>query len=192
MKVDGAVTVDSAATVRVADTVIVRGSGRVVLGRFVTLEDNVLLDTGSSSDSSIWIGNRVKVKYGAVLRTYDGWIRIGARSSVGEYSVLAGHGGLSVGSAAIIAGHCYLSAADHIYDGRLPVRFQGESARGIEVGDGAWLGARCVVLDGVVVGTGCVVGAGAVVTKSLRADTVCFGVPCREVRARVGPDDLDW
>jgi acetyltransferase-like isoleucine patch superfamily enzyme len=149
------------------------------------LEDYVLLDSGMSRDALIVVEPRSKLKHGSVLRAYDGYVHIGKHTSIGEYSVLAGHGGLEVGDAVIIGGHCYLSAADHIYWGEGPIRFQGETARGIRVGEGAWLGARTVVLDGVKIGERCVVGAGSVVTKDLQADMICMGTPCREIRVRV-------
>lgn len=186
------VTFDAAPSAKVAPTVVVRGCGKVTLDEFVTVEDHVLLDTGSSKASVIVIGPRTKLKHGAVLRTYDGTVRIGARTSIGEYSILAGHGGLQIGNAVIVAGHCYFSAADHIFEGDEAVRFQGETACGIKVGDGAWFGAQCVVLDGVVVGANCVVGAGSVVTRSLPGETICFGVPCREVQKRVQQEIKDW
>lgn len=175
----------------IADTVLVKGNGIIVVGDYVTIEDYVLLDTGTSANSIITIGARTKIKHGAVLRTYDGEISIGERSSIGEYSILSGHGGLRIGSAVIIAGQCYFSAADHIFNGQAAVRFQGETAKGIAVEDGAWFGARCIILDGVVVGMGCVVGAGSVITKSLHRDMLCFGSPCKEIRLRVELDLKD-
>ena len=192
MRRSDTVTVKAAPSARIADTVIARGQGTIILGDYVTVEDYVLLDTGSSPSATITIAARSKLKHGAVLRTYDGQIAVGVRSSIGEYSILAGHGGVRIGSAVIIGGHCYFSGADHIFDGRLAVRFQGETARGITVGDGAWFGAQCIVLDGVVVGMGCVVGAGSVVTRSLRSNMLCFGIPCKEIRPRTQEDVKDW
>ncbi len=168
----------------IASTVKIRGIGKVILGEYVTIEDYVLLDTGNSKNSLISIGARTKIKQGAVIRTYDGTVTIGTRTTVGEYSILSGHGGLLIGDAVIIAGQGYFSAAEHIFESDISTRFQGETASGITVGNGAWFGARCVVLDGVVVGKNCVVGAASVVTRKLRDNTVCFGVPCCEVYMR--------
>jgi len=151
---------------------------------FATIEGNVLLDAGSGEDAHISIGSRAKLKWGTVIRSYDGWVEIGPRSSVGEYCVLAGHGGLSIGRAVIIAGHCHLSAAEHIFRGDVAIRFQGEESHGISIGDGCWLGAQVVVLDGVQVGAGTVVGAGSVVTRDLAAEAVAVGAPCRVVNLR--------
>ena len=47
-----------------------------------------------------------------------------------------------------------------------------------------WFGARCIVLKGVTIGDHTIVGAGSVVVKSLPADAVAVGVPCRVVKTR--------
>jgi maltose O-acetyltransferase len=47
----------------------------------------------------------------------------------------------------------------------------------VRIGDGAWIGARSVVMPGVEVGDGAVVAAGAVVTADVPADTLVAGVP---------------
>ncbi|HEY5376731.1 MAG TPA: DapH/DapD/GlmU-related protein [Polyangiaceae bacterium] len=52
----------------------------------------------------------------------------------------------------------------------------------IEIGNGAWLASRVVVLPGVRIGAGAVVGAGSVVTRDVPANTLVVGVPARVVR----------
>ena len=52
----------------------------------------------------------------------------------------------------------------------------------VVIGDGAWLGARSIVLPGVTIGPGAVVAAGAVVTRDVPADTLVAGVPARPLR----------
>lgn len=49
--------------------------------------------------------------------------------------------------------------------------------------DGAWLGARSIIMPGVTVGRGSVVAAGAVVTAPVPPDTVVAGVPARRVKS---------
>lgn len=56
-------------------------------------------------------------------------------------------------------------------------------ARPITIGDGAWLGSRCIILPGVSVGKGALVAAGAVVTHDVPPDTLVAGVPARKVRS---------
>lgn len=54
-------------------------------------------------------------------------------------------------------------------------------ARPVTIGEGAWLGARAIVLPGVTIGAGAVVAAGAVVTRDVPPDTMVAGVPARQI-----------
>jgi len=168
---------------RMAPSVEVRGSN-IEIGPFTVIEDYTLLDCGKKLSSYISIGSRCKLKRGAVIRTYDGFIDIGNRVSVGEYSVLAGHGGLKIGNNSIIAAHVYISAANHIHNPGEVVRFQGETANGITIGNECWIGGFVMIVDGVIIEDGVVVGAGSVVTRNLPKNTVCYGVPCRPIKQR--------
>ena len=49
----------------------------------------------------------------------------------------------------------------------------------VAIGDGAWIGARAVIMPGVTVGAGAVVAAGAVVTRSCEPGGMYGGVPAR-------------
>jgi len=50
-------------------------------------------------------------------------------------------------------------------------------ARLITVGNGCWIGAKCIILGGVTIGEGSVVAAGAVVTDDVEPNTFVAGVP---------------
>lgn len=52
----------------------------------------------------------------------------------------------------------------------------------IDIGDGAWIGSRAVVLPGVRIGKGAVVASGAVVTRNVAPNTLVGGVPAKFVR----------
>jgi maltose O-acetyltransferase len=53
---------------------------------------------------------------------------------------------------------------------------------GIEIGDGAWLASRVMVLPKVRIGAGAVVAAGSVVTRDVPPNTLVAGVPARVLR----------
>jgi maltose O-acetyltransferase len=47
----------------------------------------------------------------------------------------------------------------------------------VTIGDGAWLGPRCVILPGVTIGAGSIVNPGSVVNKDVQAQTRVGGTP---------------
>lgn len=71
---------------------------------------------------------------------------------------------------------------------RMPVRErEGMSicdtiAKTVNIGNGVWIGGGTVVLPGVTIGENTVIGAGSVVTKSIPANCVAVGNPCRVIR----------
>lgn len=53
------------------------------------------------------------------------------------------------------------------------------TAKPITVGNGTWIGAKCIILGGVNIGEGCIVAAGTVVTKDIPPNSLVAGVPAR-------------
>lgn len=52
----------------------------------------------------------------------------------------------------------------------------------VRICEGAWIGARSIILKGVTIGAGAVVGMGSVVTKDIPARTIAVGNPARVIR----------
>lgn len=56
------------------------------------------------------------------------------------------------------------------------------AAAPIKISKGAWIGARAVILKGIVIGEGAIVGAGSVVSQDVPAWTIVGGNPARVIR----------
>lgn len=52
----------------------------------------------------------------------------------------------------------------------------------IVIEDDVWIGAHSIVLKGVTIGARSIIGAGSVVTKSIPADCIAAGNPCKVIR----------
>ncbi len=158
----------------------------------IYLEQGVFIDQGAylhACPGGIQIGAGSIVMHGAILHVYNfrdipnAGIRIGRDSLVGEYSVIRGQGGVSLGDRVYTSPFTQIIAVNHVFDD--PQRSfvdQGITARGIVIDDDVWLGAGAVITDGVHVGKGAVVAAGAVVVQDVPAHTVVGGVPARVIR----------
>ena len=52
----------------------------------------------------------------------------------------------------------------------------------VRIEDGVWIGGGVVILPGVTIGRNSVIGAGSVVTRSIPANCVAVGNPCRVIK----------
>jgi acetyltransferase-like isoleucine patch superfamily enzyme len=130
-------------------------------------------------------GARLQLEDGVVLEAWGGSIQLGENVFIGPYTVIYGHGGVTIGDHTLISMHCRILSSNHTVPpvGTL-IRSQPDVLRPTQIGRDVWLGAGVTVLGGVTIGDGCVVGAGAVVTHDLPAHTVALGVPARIVGQR--------
>ena len=129
------------------------------------------------------ISKEAIVYYGAYIRGGDK-LHIGAGSVVGDKCQLdARRGGIFIGENVNIGTCVSLWTGSH--DVNDPYFRSMPSKRGpIRIGDRAWLGSHCVVLDQVTIGEGAVVAAGAVVTKDVEPYSIVAGVPAKKIGER--------
>lgn len=161
----------------------------VQFGRGVTLGRNVSID--GLSRQGVVIGNDVNIgpytiiQASGSLRDLGKGISIGDHSGVGAFSFFGASGGITIGTNVIMGQRVSFHSSNHNFDRLdIPIRLQGVSMKGIEVGDDCWIGANCVFLDGAVVGSGCVVAAGSVVRGVIPPNSVVGGVPARILKTR--------
>ena len=149
-----------------ADRVIVYqadGGGPVTIGRGTHVLRDCVLETGQGGE--IVIGNDTFLHPRCQVMAYKGRVRIGSHIA--------------------IAPGCAFYAYNHGIRAKELIKKQKlETAGGISIGDGAWLGTGVIVLDGVTIGDGAVVGAGAVVTKDVPPNCIAVGNPARVIQER--------
>jgi maltose O-acetyltransferase len=113
---------------------------------------------------------------------YGYQISVGARTFINFGAVILDSAPVSIGDDVQIGPGVQLVTPTHPLDA-------AERRTGIEWGapitieNDAWLATGVIVCPGVTIGAGCVIGAGSVVTKDMPAAHLCFGNPCRPVRA---------
>ncbi|XHX79376.1 MAG: acyltransferase [Stenomitos frigidus ULC029] len=149
--------------------------------KYATLE----VDPSETGRSKIIIGNDTLISSFAMLRTYGGTITIGDSCFINSFTVLYGHGDLSIGNGVLIGPQVTIVPANYGYQDRtVPFRQQTPSMKGITIEDNVWIGAGVTILDGCRIGRGAVIGAGAVVTKDVEPDAIVGGVPAKKIGSR--------
>lgn len=115
------------------------------------------------------------------------WCDYGYNVEVGDFFyanhnlVIQDGAKVSFGDNVFIGPNCTVTTAEHAIDPEM--RKAGvEIAKPIKIGNNVWIGANSVILAGVEIGDNTVIGAGSVVTKSIPANVVAVGVPCRVKR----------
>ncbi|WP_213522273.1 DapH/DapD/GlmU-related protein [Nonlabens sp.] len=58
-----------------------------------------------------------------------------------------------------------------------------EITKPITIGNNVYIGARSIIMPGVVIGNNCIIGAGSVVTKNIPDNSVYAGVPAKKIKA---------
>ena len=111
---------------------------------------------------------------------------IGDNSKIGIDFELLGPAMFKIGNNVMIGPEVIFITINHKFD-RLdtPIRMQGHyAAEAITIGDDAWIGARAIILPGIIVGKGAIVAAAAVVTKNVPEYAIVAGNPARVVKSR--------
>ena len=106
------------------------------------------------------------------LYVYDAaGLRIARYSFVNQGCRMEGRQPITIGEGALIGPFCCLENVNH--------RPEGSEELPVTVEAGAWVGARAVLLPGVVIGAGAVVAAGSVVRGHVPPRELWAGVPAR-------------
>lgn len=186
MKIEGQAAIER--------NVRIRFASRVRLGHGCFIDEGVYIH---ATPNGVDIGKNTIVMHGAILHVYNfrdlpnAGIRIGEDSLIGEYTVIRGQGGVTIGNRVYTSPMTQLIAVNHVFnDPHTPFVDQGITAQGIVVEDDVWLGSAAIITDGVRIGQGAVVAAGAVVTRDVPAHTVVAGVPARLIKEVDGSEPL--
>lgn len=165
--------------------VTLRHPHKIHIGDNVVIDDLCCLDAKGTDNKGITIGNGVFIGRNTILSCKNGDIIIDDRANIGFNCEIFSASKVRVGKDILMAAYTYLVGGDHLYDRTdIPVLQQGRTARGIEVGDGTWLGTHVVVTDGSTIGRDAIIGAGAVVVGEIPEFAIATGIPAKVTRSR--------
>jgi len=88
---------------------------------------------------------------------------------------------VEIGDNVFIAPNCCITTAGHPIN--IDERNRGlEYAYPIKMGNNVWIGAGANILPGVTIGDNVTIGAGSVVNKSIPANSIAVGNPCKVIK----------
>ena len=121
-----------------------------------------------------WIEPPIHIAYGS-------HVFIGANFYANFNLTLSDDTNIVIGDNVLSAANVTISTTGHPIDPVL--RATGKMvAFPVTLENGVWLGSGVIINPGVTIGQNSVIGAGSVVTKSIPADVVAVGNPCRVLR----------
>lgn len=107
-------------------------------------------------------------------------LKIGDEAGVGDRVILYSQGQISIGSRAVVSQGAHLCAGTHDYNNPcFPV-----VTKPITIGSNVWIAAEVFIHPGVEIGEGAVIGARSVVIADMPQWMVCSGFPCKPLMAR--------
>lgn len=140
-------------------------------------------------------GSKIIINENAIIDSFvkikpaggHGDLIIGENSIINSGCVLYTGNGINIGQNVAVAANCTFAPVNHEY--RLKntlIMKQGfrESKGGIIVGNDVWIGANCVILDGVEIGDGSVIAAGSIVRGKLDEYGIYAGFPLVKIGSR--------
>lgn len=134
----------------------------------------------ATDGGSIKLGARTSIGCNAQIIAQAGHVVIGEDVHIGDGVIITCRESIHIGTDSLIAEYVVIRDQDHETHTR-PIRLAGFRTAPIRIGRDVWIGCKASILRGVNVGDGAVVGAHALVRSYVPAGQLAVGVPARVV-----------
>jgi len=154
-----------------------------------------------SKDATVIIGSDCLISGHLALETYNSCITIGNNVYIGCGVIIDSACSIEIGNDVLISYQVIIQDSDnHSHQFRLRKNDNKDwkerrehdwnvtPKKAIKIANGVWIGARAILLKGVIIGEGAIIGAGSVVTKDVSAWTIVAGNPAKVIR-EIPPDE---
>lgn len=168
--------------------IVLRHPKKISIGNNSIIDDNVLLDAKGLDNKGIEVKNEVFIGRNSILSCKGGNIILEDRANIGFNCEIFSSNNVRIGEDTLIAAYSYvIGGGNYKLDNiKIPINRQPdfEGKGGVTLENNVWIGAHCMILDGVKIGTGSVVAAGAVVNKDVPEMSIVAGIPAKVIKER--------
>ena len=168
--------------------IVLRHPKKISIGDNVIIDDNVMIDAKGLDNKGIILENEVFVGRNSILSCKGGNIVLRARVNIGFNCEVYSSSTVEIGADTLLAAYTYIvGGGSYKLDRKdIPISKQPDfvGKGGIFIEEGGWIGAHCVILDGVRIGNGSVIAAGSVVNKEVPSMSIVAGVPAKIIKER--------
>ena len=106
-------------------------------------------------------------------------IKVGKNVFINACCRFQDQGGIEIGDGSLIGHNTTIATLNHDFN---PDKRANLHPSPVKIGKNVWIGSDCTILPGVEIGDGAVIGAGSVVTKNVPANSIAVGSPARVIK----------
>ena len=162
---------------------------KIKVGKTLILHDNVFINAlskyGIIFGDNVTIHENTNIECSGVLNELGECLIIGNNVGISHSCFIQVRGKVEIGSNVIFGPGVYIFSENHNFN-RLDISIneQGTNRKGVKIGNGVWIGARSIILDGVTIGENSIIAAGSVVTKNVSPFMIYGGCPAKLIKKR--------
>jgi acetyltransferase-like isoleucine patch superfamily enzyme len=200
----GSLTIGAGAELMKRTTIGLSAGSQVIIGPGSRVHQDANIHAGK--DATILLGEKCSVLTHAILRNgkgvdmgngssisgycnifprepgYDGKFTMGEGSNIGDNTIIDTSDDVIIGKQVALGPFDIIYTHDHNYHSDTFAAWKGGVHTGkVVIEDGAWVGARVVLLPGVTIGRRAIVAAGSVVTKDVAPGDIVGGIPAKSL-----------
>lgn len=182
----------------------ISAGGKIEIGKLTRIHEKANIHAGKNA--LILIGEHCSILRESVLRNgkmakmgnessistfcnifprepgFDGNFVLGEKSNIGDYSTIDTSDDVIIGNEVALGPYNIIYTHDHDYKSDTFAAWKGGVKTGkVTIEDGAWVGARVIILPGITIGKRAIVAAGSVVTKSILPGDIVGGIPAKSL-----------
>ena len=106
-------------------------------------------------------------------------IKIGKNVFINACCRFQDQGGIEIGDGSLIGHNTTIATLNHDFN---PDKRANLHPGPVKIGKNVWIGSDSTILPGVEIGDGAIIGAGSVVTKNVPANSIAVGSPARVIK----------